>query len=196
METKRSHQIKRTTKETDITLSFSIDGQGKSSLNTGIGFFDHMLDLFAVHGIFDLEVQVTGDLHVDAHHTVEDVGLCLGTAIRESLGDFKGITRYASGFFPMDDSLCQIAIDVSGRPFLSIEQLPGQLLGTFHSELVEEFFRAVVHNAGINLFIEWPKKGNMHHVIEALFKGFGVLLDRATQIDARRTGVPSTKGVL
>ena len=196
MTEKRTHQLTRTTKETDISLEFSLDGSGQSKIQTGVGFFDHMLDLFTVHGIFDLTVSVKGDLHVDAHHTVEDVGICLGAALKECLGDFKGIKRYASGLFPMDDSLCQVAIDVSGRPFLSIESLDPQLLGTFPSELVEEFFRAVVHNAGLNLFVEWPKKGNMHHVIEALFKGFGVSLDHATQIDSRRQGVPSTKGVL
>ncbi len=188
--------IERQTKETQINLELSLDGSGQSNIDTGIGFFDHMLDLFTVHGLFDLSINVTGDLHVDAHHTVEDVGICLGKAIKEALAEFKGIQRYASGSFPMDDSLCDIAIDISGRPFLSIDSLPSQPLGEFDSELVEEFFRAVVHNAGLNLFIHWPHKGNMHHVIEALFKGVGVLLDRATQIDDRRRGVPSTKGVL
>jgi imidazoleglycerol-phosphate dehydratase len=192
----RSALIERNTKETQITLSLRIDGTGQSDSHTGVGFLDHMLDLFAVHGLFDLTVKVNGDLHVDAHHTVEDVGICLGKALREALGDLKGIVRYASGSFPMDDSLCNVAMDISGRPFLSMDALPDQQLGAFHSELVEEFFRAVVHNAGLNLFVHWPHKGNMHHVIEALFKGFGVALDRATQIDERRTGVPSTKGVL
>jgi imidazoleglycerol-phosphate dehydratase len=192
----RKHSIKRKTKETQIALDFCMDGSGQSSIQTGIGFFDHMLDLFTVHGLFDLTVSVQGDLHVDAHHTVEDVGICLGTAIKESLGELKGITRYASGAFPMDDSLCNVALDIGGRPFLSIPALPNQVLGAFPTELVEEFFRSVVHNAGINLFVDWPHQGNMHHVIEALFKGFGVVLDRATVIDARRSGVPSTKGVL
>ena len=193
---KRQSIIERNTKETQIKLSFCIDGSGVGDVNTGIGFFDHMLELFTVHGLFDLTVNVKGDLHVDAHHTVEDVGICLGKAIRQSLGDFKGINRYSSGSFPMDDSLCNIAIDISGRPFLSIDSLQSQQLGAFQSELVEEFFRAVIHNADINLFVNWPSKGNMHHVIEALFKGFGVSLDYATQIDQRRSGVPSTKGVL
>ena len=188
--------IERNTKETQITLSLSIDGTGQSDIQTGVGFLDHMLDLFTVHGLFDLTVKVNGDLYVDAHHTVEDVGICLGKALKDALGDLKGIVRYASGSFPMDDSLCNVAMDISGRPFLSMDTLPDQQLGAFHSELVEEFFRAVVHNAGLNLFVHWPHKGNMHHVIEALFKGFGVALDRATQIDERRTGVPSTKGVL
>lgn len=192
----RSASIERNTKETQITLSLGIDGTGQSDIQTGVGFLDHMLDLFAVHGLFDLTVKVNGDLHVDAHHTVEDVGICLGKALRDALGDLKGIVRYASGSFPMDDSLCNVAMDISGRPFLSMDTLPDQQLGAFHSELVEEFFRAVVHNAGLNLFVHWPHKGNMHHVIEALFKGVGVALDRATQIDDRRTGVPSTKGVL
>lgn len=192
----RSYTIKRVTKETDIACMFTLDGTGHSAINTGIGFFDHMLDLFAVHGLFDLTINVTGDLHVDAHHTVEDVGICLGQAIKKSLGSCKGIVRYASGEFPMDDSLCNIAIDVSGRSFLSIESLPVQTLGQFPTELVEEFFRALVNNGGLTTCIRWPVKGNMHHVIEALFKGFGICLDRATIIDARRTGVPSTKGVL
>lgn len=192
----RLASIERNTKETQITLSLCIDGTGQSDIQTGVGFLDHMLDLFTVHGLFDLTVKVNGDLHVDAHHTVEDVGICLGKALRDALGDLKGIVRYASGSFPMDDSLCNVAMDISGRPFLSMDTLPDQQLGAFHSELVEEFFRAVVHNAGLNLFVHWPHKGNMHHVIEALFKGFGVALDRATQIDERRTGVPSTKGVL
>ena len=192
----RTATIQRHTKETQISLSINIDGKGDASINTGVGFFDHMLDLFAVHGLFDLNVDVTGDLHVDSHHTVEDVGICLGKAIRDSLGELKGIKRFSSGEFAMDDSLCSIAIDISGRAFLSIESLPDQQLGAFHSELVEEFFRALVHNAGINLFVRWPHKGNMHHVIEALFKGFGVILDQATTIDPRRTGIPSTKGVL
>tara|TARA_A100001015_G_scaffold292616_1_gene368163 strand:- start:269 stop:850 length:582 start_codon:yes stop_codon:yes gene_type:complete len=192
----RKATIERNTKETQIKLSFNLDGSGDSQIQTGIGFFDHMLDLFTVHGLFDLTIQVNGDLHVDAHHSVEDVGICLGKAIKDALGEFRGIQRYASGAFPMDDSLCSIALDISGRAFLSIDELPAQALGEFHSELVEEFFRAVVHNAGLNLFIDWPYQGNMHHVIEALFKGFGILLDRATQIDNRRAGVPSTKGVL
>ena len=192
----RLASIERNTKETQITLSLNVDGTGQSDIQTGVGFLDHMLDLFTVHGLFDLTVKVNGDLHVDAHHTVEDVGICLGKALRDALGDLKGIVRYASGSFPMDDSLCNVAMDISGRPFLSMDTLPDQQLGAFHSELVEEFFRAVVHNAGLNLFVHWPHKGNMHHVIEALFKGFGVALDRATQIDERRTGVPSTKGVL
>lgn len=192
----RSAIIERNTKETQITLSFSVDGTGQSDSHTGVGFLDHMLDLFTVHGLFDLTVKVNGDLHVDAHHTVEDVGICLGKALKEALGDLKGIVRYASGSFPMDDSLCNVALDISGRPFLSMDSLPDQQLGAFHSELVEEFFRAFVHNAGLNLFVHWPHKGNMHHVIEALFKGVGVALDQATRIDDRRSGVPSTKGVL
>ena len=192
----RSAIIERNTKETQISLSITIDGTGRSDLNTGVGFLDHMLDLFAVHGLFDLTVKVNGDLHVDAHHTVEDVGICLGKAIKDALGDSRGIVRFASGSYPMDDSLCNISMDISGRSFLSMDALPDQQLGAFHSELVEEFFRAVVQNAGLNLFVHWPHKGNMHHVIEALFKGFGITLDRATQLDPRRSGIPSTKGVL
>jgi len=192
----RTARVERKTKETMIDLILNVDGCGKSNINTGVGFFDHMLDLFAVHGLFDLTVTVSGDLHVDAHHTVEDVGICLGRAIKDALGESKGIRRYASGSYPMDDSLCNIAMDISGRPFLSIDALPAQQLGAFDVELVEEFFRALVHNAGLNLFIHWPHKGNMHHVIEALFKGVGRVLDDATQLDPRRSGVPSTKGIL
>ena len=192
----RTARVERKTKETMIDLILNLDGCGESNINTGVGFFDHLLDLFAVHGLFDLTVTVSGDLHVDAHHTVEDVGICLGRAIKDALGESKGIRRYASGSYPMDDSLCNIAMDISGRPFLSIDALPAQQLGAFDVELVEEFFRALVHNAGLNLFIHWPHKGNMHHVIEALFKGVGRVLDDATQLDPRRSGVPSTKGIL
>ena len=192
----RTARVERKTKETMIDLILNLDGCGESNINTGVGFFDHMLDLFAVHGLFDLTVTVSGDLHVDAHHTVEDVGICLGRAIKDALGESKGIRRYASDSYPMDDSLCNIAMDISGRPFLSIDALPVQQLGAFDVELVEEFFRALVHNAGLNLFIHWPHKGNMHHVIEALFKGVGRVLDDATQLDPRRSGVPSTKGIL
>ena len=132
----RLASIERNTKETQITLSLNVDGTGQSDIQTGVGFLDHMLDLFTVHGLFDLTVKVNGDLHVDAHHTVEDVGICLGKALRDALGDLKGIVRYASGSFPMDDSLCNVAMDISGRPFLSMDTLPDQQLGAFHSELV------------------------------------------------------------
>ena len=193
---KRSASIKRKTEETNISLTFALDGEGHSDIATGIGFFDHMLDLFTVHGLFNLKLKGTGDLHVDAHHTVEDVGICLGQAIKQALGDSVGIRRYSSGFFPMDDSLCCVAIDIGGRPYLKMDALPVQPIGAFDSELVDEFFRAIVHNAGMNVHVSWPQKGNLHHVVEALFKGFGRVLDEATQIDARRQGVPSTKGLL
>ena len=137
---KRSATIERNTKETQIKLSLTIDGTGESNIDTGIGFFDHMLDLFTVHGLFDLRIFVKGDLHVDAHHTAEDVGICLGQAIKDALGEFKGICRYSSGSFPMDDSLCNIAIDVSGRPFLSMEALSDQQLGGFHSNWLRNSF--------------------------------------------------------
>jgi imidazoleglycerol-phosphate dehydratase len=192
----RLASIERNTSETQIKLTFNLDGSGSCDSSTGIGFFDHMLELFAVHGLFDLALKVTGDLHVDAHHTVEDVGICLGQAIKQALGNATGIRRYASGMFPMDDALCTLAIDIGGRPFLKMDPLPVQQVGAFDSELVEEFFRAIVHNAGINVHVSWPHKGNLHHVIEALFKGFGRVLDEATQVDPRRSGVPSTKGVL
>ena len=194
--TKREHHIQRQTKETSIDLNFNIDGTGVSNIKTGIGFFDHMLDLFTVHGLFDCTITVDGDLHVDGHHTVEDGGSCLGQAIKQSLGECAGIRRYSSGDFPMDDSLCRLALDIGGRPYLSMAELPKLTVGEFDTELVDEFFRALVTHAGVNLFVEWPYQGNMHHVIEALFKGFGVTLDNATQIDPRRSGVPSTKGSL
>jgi imidazoleglycerol-phosphate dehydratase len=193
---KRSITIERKTTETAITMAFDLDGTGASHIQTGIGFFDHMLTLFAAHGLFNLTVTVAGDLHVDGHHTVEDVGICLGQAIRQTVGDGAGIYRYASGSFPMDDSLCVIAMDMGGRPYLQMASIMPQSIGTFDTELVEEFFRSVVNHAGMNLYVNWPYKGNAHHVIEALFKGFGVLLDRATQRDPRRNGVPSTKGTL
>ena len=193
---KRQSTIHRETKETNIQLSFQLDGTGQVNIDTGIGFFDHMLTLFAVHGLFDLDVKVVGDLHVDAHHSVEDVGICLGQAVQSSLGNSAGITRYASGLFPMDDALCQIAMDIGGRPFLKVDPLASQSFGLFHTELVEEFFRAFSNHAGMNLFISWPHPANMHHMIEALFKGVGVVLDRATRIDSRRQGIPSSKGVL
>ena len=151
--------IERKTKETDIQLTFSVDGTGSSKIDTGIGFFDHMLDLFTVHGLFDLTVSVKGDLHVDGHHTVEDVGICLGQAIKSALGDLKGITRYSSGSFPMDDSLCNIALDIGGRPFLSIDSISDQQLGAFHTELVEEFFDLWYNMRVLTCLLLGPIKG-------------------------------------
>lgn len=193
----RKSQISRKTGETDITLSINLDGTGKSKINTGVGFLDHMLDLFTRHGLFDMEVKAQGDLHVDAHHTVEDVGIVLGQAVKEALGDKKSIKRYGSTFVPMDESLALVAMDLSGRPFLVFDaELPAQKLGNMETELVEEFFRAVAFNAGMNLHIKVFYGSNTHHIIEAIFKAFGRALDQAVLIDDRIEGVMSTKGTL
>jgi imidazoleglycerol-phosphate dehydratase len=193
----RKSQIGRKTGETDIKLAINLDGSGKSNIDTGVGFLDHMLDLFTRHGLFDLEVSAKGDLHVDAHHTVEDVGIVLGQAIKEALGDKKSIKRYGSCFVPMDESLALVALDLSGRPFLVFDaDLPAQKLGIMETELVEEFFRAVAFNAGMNLHIKLFYGTNTHHIIEAIFKAFGRALDQAILIDDRIEGVMSTKGLL
>lgn len=194
---KRSAQIERNTAETKIKLKFNIDGTGQVNINSGMPFFDHMLDLFTRHGLFDLDLEVDGDLDVDYHHSVEDVGICLGQAFREAIGDAKQITRYSSGLIPMDESLAQIAIDISNRPSLQFApKLPTGMVGQFNSELVLEFFHAFVNNARISLHIGILTGENLHHMIEACFKGFGILLDRATILDERHSGIPSTKGVL
>lgn len=193
----RKHAIKRMTNETKIELSFSVDGSGQSSINTGIAFFDHMLDLFTRHGLFDLQLVVNGDLDVDFHHSVEDVGICLGQALHKSLGDCVGIARFADVTVPMDDSLCRCVIDISNRPFLKFNATYSQAkVGQFDTELVQEFFQAFVNNARINLHLDMDSGINTHHQIEACFKAFGVCLDKATLVDPRKSGVPSTKGVL
>ncbi len=194
----RISDIVRTTKETDINLSLNIDGNGKSEIETGVGFFDHMLTLFASHGMFDLKVKCNGDLNVDAHHTVEDIGICLGNAFSQALGDMKGINRYAHKIIPMDESLILVAIDISGRPHLEFDlEVPNSKVGDFDCELVEEFFLSFVRNAKVTLHIKKLNGKNTHHIIEGCFKAFGRVLDEATMIDKRREGiVPSTKGVL
>lgn len=193
----RKAQISRKTGETDIKLAINLDGSGKSNIDTGVGFLNHMLELFAKHGLFDLEVGAKGDLHVDAHHTVEDVGIVLGQAIKEALGDKKSIKRYGSCFVPMDESLALVALDLSGRPFLVFDvNLPAEKLGNMETELVEEFFRAVAFNAGMNLHIKLFYGSNTHHIVEAIFKAFGRALDQAVMIDERIEGVMSTKGLL
>ena len=194
---KRQHTISRTTKETSVKLSLDIDGQGKSKIKTGIGFFDHMLDLFTNHGLFNLDVEVNGDLHVDFHHSVEDVGICLGIAFKEALADYKGINRFANVCVPMDEALCECAIDICNRPFLGFEHsLEKEKVGNFDTELVEEFLNAFVNNARVCLHISIVKGTNTHHKIESVFKALGQCLDKATQIDPRKTNVPSTKGIL
>ena len=187
----------RKTKETDITLSFSIDGTGKSAINTGIGFFDHMLDGFARHGLFDLKVSIEGDLAVDCHHTIEDTGIVLGNAIKKAIGDKKGIKRYGSCMLPMDETLVLCAIDLSGRPYLAFDaNFTTDRVGYFDTEMVREFFYAISYTAGMNLHIKVLSGTNNHHMIEAMFKAFAKALDEATTIDPRITDILSTKGSL
>ena len=194
----RSASVTRTTKETDISVSLDLDGTGKSDIETGIGFFDHMLDQLSRHGLIDLTVRAKGDLHIDMHHTVEDTGIAIGQAIAQALGDMKGITRYADVHLPMDETLTRAAIDVSGRPFLVFKlDIPKPKIGEFDTELVEEFFRAFAFNAGVTLHIETLYGVNSHHIVESSFKALARVLRAATEIDPRRSdAVPSTKGQL
>lgn len=193
----RKAEKKRTTSETDIDIKINIDGSGKSEIETGVGFLDHMLILFSKHGLFDLVVKCKGDLHIDAHHTVEDIGIALGSAFKEALGDKKGIVRYANTFTPMDEVLTLTAVDLGGRPYLSIDtNFRREKVGDFDTELVEEFFRGFVNSALANVHIKIMENGNTHHVIESMFKGFGRALDGATRLDERITDVMSTKGVI
>ena len=193
----RKYSIKRETKETSIELDLNIDGEGKSNIKTGIGFFDHMLDLLTNHGLFDLNVSVKGDLHIDFHHSVEDVGICLGIAFKEALDDCKGITRFANVLVPMDEALCQCAIDICNRPYLGFEHnFDKEKVGEFDAELVEEFLNAFVNNARLSLHMAILKGTNTHHKIESCFKALGQCLDKATQFDIRKKDIPSTKGIL
>ncbi len=193
----RSAQINRKTKETDISLTLNLDGRGESRLDTGIGFFDHMLDGFARHGFFDLTCKVNGDLEVDGHHTVEDTGIVLGQAIRQALGDKKGIRRYGSFILPMDETLALCALDLSGRPYLNfVCPFSTSRVGYLDTELVREFFYAVSYSAGMNLHLKILDGNNNHHMIEALFKAFAKALDQAVTLDPRIQDVLSTKGSL
>ena len=194
----RTSEIKRKTAETDITLSLSLDGTGESKIETGCGFLDHMLTLFAKHGRFDLSVLCKGDINVDDHHSVEDIGICLGQALREALGDCAGINRYGSMMLPMDESLVLSAVDVSGRAYLVFDlEIPMQKVGVFDTELVEEFFVAFVRSAGITLHIKKIDGRNSHHIIEGAFKSVSRALSQAVARDASRAmEIPSTKGVL
>lgn len=193
----RTAQIDRKTKETDIKLTLGIDGTGVSEIKTGIGFFDHMLTGFSKHGFFDLTLSVNGDLEVDGHHTVEDVGIVLGTAIKEALGDKAGIRRYGSFVLPMDDALCLCAIDLCGRPYFAFDcSFSTERVGELDTALVREFFYAVSYSAGMNLHLKMLSGENAHHMIEAMFKAFGKALDEATAFDPRVKGVLSTKGAL
>ncbi len=193
----RESRISRKTRETDIDLKLSVDGSGKYAIDTGIGFFDHMLGGFAKHGLFDLDLKVKGDLNVDGHHTVEDTGIVLGQALKEAVGDKAGMVRYGQFILPMDDALVLCAVDFCGRPYLGFDlQLPTQKCGDFENELVKEFFYAVSYSAMINLHIRQLAGENSHHIIEAAFKAFGKAVDQATAIDPRISGVLSTKGSL
>ena len=189
--------IKRKTKETDIVLSLTLNGKGKSKVETEIGFFNHMLEGFAKHGFFDLTLSVNGDLEVDPHHTVEDTGIVLGKAIKDAIGDKAGIKRFGSFILPMDDALCLCAIDLGGRPYLGFEcEFKAERVGELDTELVKEFFYAVSYSAGMNIHIKMLSGENAHHMIEAMFKAFGKALDEATSRDERITDVLSTKGSL
>lgn len=189
--------ITRKTKETDIILKLNLDGTGSSDIDTGIGFLDHMLSGFAKHGFFDLSCKVQGDLQVDGHHTVEDVGICLGQAILQAVGDKKGMCRYGSFILPMDDALVLCAVDLCGRPYLNYScEFTSEKVGYLETELVREFFYAISYSAAMNLHIKMLDGINNHHKIEAMFKAFGKALDMATGMDSRLTEVLSTKGNL
>src|SRR6186997_3165643 len=194
----RTASIKRKTKETDVEVSVNLDGRGKSAISTGIGFLDHMLDLLARHSRIDIEVKAKGDLHIDHHHTTEDVGIALGQAVKQALGDMKGITRYADVHLPMDEALTRVAIDISGRPFLVFKaEFVRDKVGTFDLELVQEWFQAFAMNAGITLHAQTLYGTNDHHIAESCFKGLARALRAAVTIDERaRDEVPSTKGSL
>lgn len=187
----------RKTNETQIDITFNIDGKGKANVDTGIGFFDHMLNNFARHGLFDLDVKVKGDLFVDCHHTIEDTGIALGIAIKQALGDKKSIKRYGSVILPMDESLVLCSLDLSGRPYLNFDaEFTVDKVGEFDTEMVKEFFHAIAYAVGMNLHIKILESGNNHHMIEGIFKAFSKSLDNATMIDERIEDVLSTKGSL
>jgi imidazoleglycerol-phosphate dehydratase len=189
--------IERETRETKVAVTLGLDGSGKATIATGLGFFDHMLELFAGHGLFDVRVEAGGDLHTGGHHTVEDIGICLGLALAKAVGNKKGINRYGSMLVPMDESLVLVALDLSGRPYFAYEGGPvGESIAGFNASLVAEFFRAVVNNAKMTLHVRVLAGGDAHHTIEAVFKAFGKALRQAVSPDPRVTGIPSTKGVL
>ncbi len=197
MNDRKSHVVRKTS-ETDIVIDFNIDGSGKANVDTGVGFFDHMLISFARHGFFDLDVKVKGDLYVDCHHTIEDTGIVLGQAIKEALGDKKAIKRFGNFMLPMDETLVLCALDLSGRPFLVYNlDLTTDRVGYMDTEMVKEFFYAVSYSAGMNLHLKQLDGSNNHHIIEAAFKAFAKALDEATMTESRLSGqVLSTKGTL
>ncbi len=194
----RTGEVTRKTKETELHVRVDLDGRGTAKIRTGIGFFDHMLEALARHGLMDLDVQCAGDLHVDGHHTVEDTGIALGAALAQALGDRAGIRRYADALVPLDEALVRAVVDVSGRPYLSynIDIPKWQMLGDYDVFLTPEFFRALVLNAGLTCHLDLMRGDNPHHIVEAAFKAFARALDGATTLDPRVQGVPSTKGVL
>ena len=193
----RTATVERNTKETKIRVTLELDGTGKGEINTGIGFFDHMLEGFTRHGLFDLTAKCQGDIQVDSHHSIEDMGIVLGSAIREALGDKKGIVRYGSCMLPMDETLAMCAIDLSGRPYLVFDApFKGAMVGTMDTQMAREFFYAVSYAAGMNLHLKVLYGENDHHMMEALFKAFAKALDAATRLDPRITDVLSTKGSL
>ena len=193
----RQAQIQRSTNETNINISINLDGEGVTNINTGIGFFDHMLTLFASHGRFDLDVECDGDIEVDGHHSVEDIGIALGTAIKNALGDKRGINRYGTFYLPMDETLAFVSLDISGRPYLVYEG--GEMtpmIGNYDTELTEEFLRALAFNAGLTLHAKILYGKNSHHKVEAIFKALGHALRIAVENDPRMNDIPSTKGVI
>ncbi|MDR4227925.1 imidazoleglycerol-phosphate dehydratase HisB [Bacillus mojavensis] len=193
----RKAERARTTNETDIELSFAIDGEGQAEIKTDVPFMTHMLDLFTKHGQFDLSIHAKGDVDIDDHHTTEDIGICLGQALLEALGDKKGIKRYGSAFVPMDEALAQVVVDLSNRPHLEMRaDFPAAKVGTFDTELVHEFLCKLALEARMNLHVIVHYGTNTHHMIEAVFKALGRALDEATMIDPRVKGIPSTKGML
>lgn len=193
----RTATVTRKTAETDIQLSLNLDGTGKSEISTGVGFFDHMLTLFARHGLFDLQINAVGDLHVDYHHTVEDVGICLGKAIASALGDKAGIVRYGSIVLPMEETLVTTALDLSGRMWMVMNvKFPTEKIGQFDTELVETFWQSVAANALMNLHFVLQHGINSHHIAEAMWKGAARALRQAITVDPRQVGVPSSKGTL
>lgn len=197
MDMTRKTKVVRTTTETDICIKIDLDGKGSSILDTGVPFLDHMLTLWSKHGMFDLEIGAQGDTGIDDHHTVEDIGICLGQAIAAALGDKAGIRRYGTAFAPMDEALAMVVLDISGRAFLSFDvNMPAQKVGDFDTELVEEFLRALAVNAQITLHVKLLAGKNTHHIIEAVFKGLGRAVKEAVSIDERIDGVMSTKGKL
>ncbi|AWB22100.1 imidazoleglycerol-phosphate dehydratase HisB [Methylobacterium currus] len=196
--TLRAGRVDRRTAETDVSVALTLDGTGRASIATGVGFLDHMLELLARHALFDLEIKVTGDLHVDQHHTTEDCGIALGQAFAQALGDKRGIRRYADLHLPMDEALTRVAVDISGRPFLVFRtEFSREKIGVFDTELVREWFQAFAMNAGITLHVETLYGDNQHHIAESCYKGLARALRHAVEVDPREGGrVPSTKGSL